>query len=152
MYTRPTDPNVLVPCVSPIKHAIASISFLRVAYGLLSAFTRPPCGVLQPHTRCEEERTREAWAFLRLVEETSRGEELVRMRAEERFTRSLLDLELQDSRRVEIAQREAKEKARMWSEDLAVRDLKRLEKDQMVEREEMGAEDVLARTWKSIKE
>lgn len=112
----------------------------------------PPCGVLQTHTRYEEGRTREAWALLKRVEETARGEELVRMRAEERFTRSLLDLELQDSRRVEMAQREAKEKARMWSEDLAVRDLKRLEKDQIVEREQMGVEDVLARTWKSIEE
>lgn len=76
----------------------------------------------------------------------------MRMRAEERFTRSLLDLELQDSRRVEIAQRQTEETTRMWSEDLAVRDLKRLEKSQMLEREAMGAEDVLARMWKSIEE
>lgn len=104
------------------------------------------------NTRYEEKRTREAWTFLRRLEETARGEELVRMRAEERFTRSLLDLELQDSLRVEIAQREAEEKTRLWSEDLAVRQLKRLQKDQLVERETMMAEDVLARTWKSIQE
>lgn len=72
------------------------------------------------------------------------------MRAEERSTRSLLDLELQDSRRVELARREAEEGARMWSEDLAVRYLKRLEEDQTVEREAMGAEDVLARMLERI--
>lgn len=102
------------------------------------------------HTRCEETRTREAWLFLIRLEETARGEELVRMRAEERFTRALLDLELQDLRRLERARCETDETARMRSEDQAMRDLRRLEKTQMEEREAMRVEDVLARTRKSI--
>lgn len=105
-----------------------------------------------PQTRYEEKRSREAWRFLRHLEEAARGEELVRMRAEERFTRSLLDLELEDARRVEIIQRETKEKAKMWKEDLAVRDLDRLEKAQMVEREAMRTEDALARLWENTLE
>lgn len=104
------------------------------------------------HTRCEERRTREAWLFLRRLGETARGEELVRMRAEERFTRALLDLELQDLRRLERAQREAEETVRMRAEDQAVRDLRRLEEAQMAESEAMGVEDVLARTWRNAEE
>jgi len=104
------------------------------------------------HARCEEKRTRDAWIFLRSLEETARGEELVRMRAEERCTRALRDLELQDLRRVERAQREAEETIKMQSEDLAMRDLARLEKVQALEREAMGAEDELARSWKAIEQ
>lgn len=74
------------------------------------------------------------------------------MRAEERFTRALLDLELQDLRRLEGARRETEETVRMQSEDQAMRDFRRLEKTQMAEREAMGVEDVLARMWKNTEE
>eukprot|EP00752_Nemacystus_decipiens_P011290 g10033.t1 len=102
--------------------------------------------------RCEETRTREAWLFRRRLEEAARGEELVRMRAEERTTRALLDLELQDKRRLEMAWREAEETARMRLEDQAMRDFRRIEDAQMSEREAMVVEDVLARTWKDAEE
>ncbi len=90
--------------------------------------------------------------FLRTLEETARGEELVRMRAEERCTRALLDLELQDLRRVERGRREAEEAIKMQSEDQAMRNLTRLEETQALEREAMGAEDALARSWKAIEQ
>eukprot|EP00903_Cladosiphon_okamuranus_P007028 g6834.t1 len=102
--------------------------------------------------RCEETRIRQAWLFLRRLEETARGEELVRMRAEERFTRALLDLELQDLRRLESARRETGETYRMRSEDHAMQDLMRLEEAQMAEREAMGVEDALAGIWKKNEE
>ena len=103
-------------------------------------------------TRCEEKRTRDAWMFLRGLEETARGEELVRMRAEERCTRALLDLELQDLRRIERGQREAEETVKMQSEDRAMRDLKCQEKTQALERQAMRAEDAMARAWKKIEQ
>lgn len=105
----------------------------------------------QPY-RCEEKRTRDAWMLLRSLEETARGEELVRMRAEERCTRALLDLELQDLRRVERRQCEREETIKMQSEDQAMGDLARLERAQILEREAMGAEDELARSWKAIEQ
>lgn len=70
------------------------------------------------------------------------------MRAEERFTRAVLDLELQDLRRLERARRETAETMRMRSEDQAMQYLKRLEEAQVAEREAMGVEDVLAGEWK----
>lgn len=72
------------------------------------------------------------------------------MRAEERFTRALLDLELQDLRRLERVRREREETVRMRSEDHAMRDLRRLEKAQMAERTAMGVEDALSRIWKKL--
>lgn len=74
------------------------------------------------------------------------------MRAEERFTRALLDLELRDLRRLESARREAGETVRMRSEDKAMQNLMRLEEAQKAERETMSVEDVLARIWKNNKE
>lgn len=119
---------------------------------LVSFMVTSRCFTCHNRERCEEARTCEAWAFLRRLEETARGEELVRMRAEERFTRSLLDLELQDLRRLERARRETEESVRMRSEDQAMRDLRRLEQAQMAERKAMGTEDELARIWKQFEE
>lgn len=103
-------------------------------------------------TRYAEKRTRASWAFLRHLEETARGEELVRMRAEERFTRALMDVEIQDLRRAQIAQREEEESGRMRAEDLAMRELKLAEKAQILERVVMQAEDMLARGLKNFEE
>ncbi|CAN0097012.1 unnamed protein product, partial [Scytosiphon promiscuus] len=100
--------------------------------------------------RCEEKRTHAAWLHFRRLVETVRGEELVRMRAEERLTRALLDLALQDLQRVETANREEKERAGMQSEDLAMRDLKRVTEAQSVELALMGIEDVLARASRNF--
>lgn len=81
-----------------------------------------------------------------------RGEELVRMRAEERFTRALLDLERQDLQRVEMAHREEEESVKMRLEDLAMREHKRVADAQIVERASMGVEDVRARASKNLEE
>ncbi|CAM9322982.1 unnamed protein product [Ectocarpus sp. 6 AP-2014] len=102
--------------------------------------------------RYAEKRTRTSWAFLRHLEETARGEELVRMRAEERFTRALMDVEIQDLRRAQIAQREEEESGRMHAEDLAMRELKLAEKAQILERVLMQAEDMLARGLKNFEQ
>ncbi|CAN0510270.1 unnamed protein product, partial [Ectocarpus sp. 12 AP-2014] len=102
--------------------------------------------------RYAEKRTRASWAFLRHLEETARGEELVRMRAEERLTRALMDVEIQDLRRAQIAQREEEESGRMRAEDLAMRELKLAEKAQTLERVVMQAEDMLARGLKNYEE
>ncbi|CAN0494415.1 unnamed protein product, partial [Ectocarpus sp. 12 AP-2014] len=102
--------------------------------------------------RYAEKRTRASWAFLRHLEETARGEELVRMRAEERLTRALMDVEIQDLRRAQIAQREEEESGRMRAEDLAMRELKLAEKAQTLERVVMQAEDMLARGLENYEE
>lgn len=72
------------------------------------------------------------------------------MRAEERYTRALLDLELQDSQSADRARREAEESVIMGLEDLAMQELRCLEKAQAEERAVMGAEDALAKKWKHI--
>lgn len=72
------------------------------------------------------------------------------MRAEERYTRALLDLELQDSQSADRARREAAESVIMGLEDLAMQELCCLEKAQAEERAVMGAEDALVREWKHI--
>lgn len=125
--------------------------YLRASAALLSSLMLVLRRV-NHRTRCEETRTREAWLFQRRLEETARGEELVRMRAEERFTRALLDLELQDLQRLERARREAEETLRMRSEDQVMRNLRRLEQAQVAEREAMRVEDELARTRKQTEE
>lgn len=72
------------------------------------------------------------------------------MRAEERYTRALLDLELQDSQRVDRTRREAVESAMMRLEDLTMQELRCVERAQAAERAVMGAEDALARKWKNV--
>lgn len=67
------------------------------------------------------------------------------MRAEERYTRALLDLERQDAQRVDRARREAAETVKMKLEDLATQELRCLEKAQAMECGAMAAEDALAR-------
>lgn len=72
------------------------------------------------------------------------------MRAEERRTRALLDLELQDSQRKSAARRKAEEAAAMALEDLAMQERTRQERAQFTERKEMGLEDALSRKWEAI--
>lgn len=72
------------------------------------------------------------------------------MRAEERYTRALLDLELQDSQSADRARHEAAESVIMRLEDLTTQEVHRLEKAQAEECAVMGAEDALARKWKHI--
>lgn len=76
----------------------------------------------------------------------------MRMRAEERLTRALLDLEHEDLRRVEMAHREEEEAVRMRSEDLEMRELKRVTEAQSSELASMGEEDILARASKNFEE
>lgn len=72
------------------------------------------------------------------------------MRAEERYTRALQGLQLQDSQRVDRARREAAERDSMRFEDLVMQELRCLAKAQATERGAMGAEDALVRKWKHI--
>lgn len=74
------------------------------------------------------------------------------MRAEERFTRALMDVEIQDLRRDQIAKREKEECRRMHAEDLAMRELQVAEEAQILERAAMQAEDMLARSLKNFEE
>lgn len=97
------------------------------------------------YQRIEEQRARQAWEYHARRQEVVRQEELARMRAEERCTRALLYLEIEESNRMDIARREAREAASMVSEDLAMRELKRLHKKQMSDRRAMEAEDRLSK-------
>lgn len=72
------------------------------------------------------------------------------MRAEERCTRALLDLELQDCRQRSAARREAEEAAAMRLEDLAMRELCRQEHAQLSECREMGLEDALSKKQEAV--
>ena len=72
------------------------------------------------------------------------------MRAEERYTRALLDLELQDSQRTDRACRETAESVMMRLEDLAMQEARCLQKAQAAERVMMGAEDAMTRKWKHL--
>lgn len=72
------------------------------------------------------------------------------MRAEERYTRALLDIERQDAQRVDRTKHEAAELVMMRFEDVAVQELRCLEKAQAVERGAMATEDALTREWKLI--
>lgn len=73
------------------------------------------------------------------------------MRAEERCTRALIDLELQDAWRLDRARREAEEAVKMGLEELETREFNRLERAQIVEQRAMETEDQLSRIWEDIK-
>lgn len=66
------------------------------------------------------------------------------MRAEERQTRSILDVEAQDAQQACEAMHEAEEASRMRLEEVAMRELQRSERDREIEQSGMEIEDGLS--------
>lgn len=95
--------------------------------------------------RYEDQRTQRAWGCLLETEELGRQEELARMRAEERSTRALIDLDREEARRLTRICRETEETLAMMSEDAAMRELICIEETEMTERRAMGLDDALSK-------